>query len=357
MQKLNNESDEEFAARQDAAKKAVIDSLANLHQAIIDESEGFYKAIDIMYEQSASVLDKLGYKLDDFKGKWDQSLRAVRNIVGEDMDSIMKAFAARGDEFQEKFGMALSPANVYNILAIKDFTKVTEEEVEKIKGLMTMLIKDGLLPENIVNNYLESLQGMVDTEKEILMERYNNWDTLAKGIADLTSGISDIYTIKLENEKKALEKEGKYTEQERKNLEERYKTVQAMQIAEATINTISGAVAAFMKCQELGQPWGAILGAVQAAAVTAAGVAQIMKIRQTNPYSDNSSSLSSGGAMSATVTPTVTDFNPEYTTNLSGRSDTEYLNEVFGKTKLFVSVVDINDAQERGRVRVAESSF
>lgn len=357
MQKLNNESDKDFAARQDAAKKAVIDSLANLHQAIIDESEGLYKALDTMYEQNASVLDKLGYKLDDFKEEWDQSLRAVRNIVGEDMDSIMKAFAARGEQFQERFGMALNPANVYNILAIKDFTKVTEEQVRKIKGLMTMLIQDGLLPENIVNNYLESLQGMVDTEKEILMERYNNWDTLAKGIADLTSGISDIYSIKLENEKKTLEKEGKYTEQERKNLEQRYKTVQAMQIAEATINTISGAVAAFMKCQELGQPWGAILGAVQAAAVTAAGIAQIMKIKQTNPYSDNSSSLSSSGVMSATVTPTVSDFNPEYTTNLSGRSDTEYLNELFGNTKLFVSVVDINDAQERGRVRVAESSF
>ena len=357
MQKLNNESDKDFAARQDAAKKAVIDSLANLHQAIIDESEGLYKALDTMYEQNASVLDKLGYKLDDFKEEWDQSLRAVRNIVGEDMDSIMKAFAARGEQFQERFGMVLNPANVYNILAIKDFTKVTEEQVRKIKGLMTMLIQDGLLPENIVNNYLESLQGMVDTEKEILMERYNNWDTLAKGIADLTSGISDIYSIKLENEKKTLEKEGKYTEQERKNLEQRYKTVQAMQIAEATINTISGAVAAFMKCQELGQPWGAILGAVQAAAVTAAGIAQIMKIKQTNPYSDNSSSLSSSGVMSATVTPTVSDFNPEYTTNLSGRSDTEYLNELFGNTKLFVSVVDINDAQERGRVRVAESSF
>lgn len=239
-----------------------------------------------------------------------------------------------------------------------EYAMVRFRDTDEIKAIFSELFKEGLLSEETMNEYLQSLENLVDSEKAILQQRYENWNELGKGIADIMGGISDIYSIKLENEKKALEKEGKYTEKERKNLEERYKTVQAMQIAEATINTISGAVAAFMKCQELGQPWGAIIGAVQAAAVTAAGVAQIMKIKQTNPYSDNSSSLSSGdGMMSATVQPTVSDYNPQYSQNLTGRSDIDYLNEALGKTRLVVSVSEINEVQNRVRVVESESQF
>ena len=356
MEKLNSESNEEFAARQDAAWKAALDALANAHGAYIDESNKFWEVQrannytgyqDLMDDMMASETKNLL----QFKA----TLNSIAAYVVLDVDAITKA-TGKGKVEIAKMIDSLDLNNMDNLNSA-GLSKLLNENAEEFKNFMYELAHKSLIPDELVNAYVEGLKGLADAEKDILDYRYNNWNDLAKGIADLMGGISDIYTIKLENEKKTLEKEGKYTEQERKNLEERYKTVQAMQIAEATINTISGAIAAFMKCQELGQPWGAILGAVQAAAVTAAGVAQIMKIKQTNPYSDSSSSLSSSGMMTATVTPTVSDFNPEYTTNLSGRSDTEYLNEVFGKTKLFVSVVDINDAQERGRVRVAESSF
>ena len=351
MQKLNGESNEDFAARQDAAWKAVMDSLSNMHQAIIDENAQYTHAMEVMTGQTRNVFEILKDDLKSYKDEWDYTLIAIRNVVEVDMDNIVRTLAGKSEVFKATFNNMLPTAeNIKEILY--------GDNIEELKKLMGMLIREGLLPEEVINTYLESLQGIGDTTKEYLQTWYSYWDDFAKGIADLMGGISDIYTIKLENDKKNLEREGKYTEQERKNLEERYKTVQAMQVAEATINTISGAVAAFMKCQELGQPWGAVLGAVQAAAVTAAGIAQIMKIKQTNPYSDTSSSLSSGGGMlTATVTPTVSDYAPEYSANLTGRSDTDYLNEAFSKTKLFVNVVDINDAQERGRVRVAESSF
>ena len=345
------EEDDDFKYRRQAKWKEIIDSLANANNAMIEEEQRFmnlYRAEQ--YNGMNYVNQDLEANLKRYGVMWHDTLSSIQNVVLTDAENITKALAEQGygHAFRTLFERELSVDNLKDVLFTND---------EDFKKLMNLLTENGLIPDTLIDAYIESLRGMADAEKAILDYRYQNWDDLAHGIADLTKGISDIYAINLENQKKKLEKEGRYTEQERKNLEERYKTVQAMQIAEATINTISGAVAAFMKCQELGQPWGAILGAVQAAAVTAAGIAQIMKIKQTNPYSDNSSSLSSGGMMSATVTPTVTDYNPEYTTNLTGRSDTEYLNEVFGKTNLFVSVVDINDAQERGRVRVAESSF
>lgn len=293
-------------------------------------------------------------------GNFDAVAANLQEVAEKQFDAIKQIYG------EEKANEAKEEVEAYyrKLFGVDSMDEITGEVVAKVmqtqeeaQKVVDELFKYDLLPESLRDEYLQTLEALTQNEADLLNQRYENWDNLAKGIGQLMGSISDIYSIKLENEKKALEKEGKYTEQERKNLEERYKTVQAMQIAEATINTISGAIAAFMKCQELGQPWGAILGAVQAAAVTAAGVAQIMKIKQTNPYSDSSSSLSSGGAMSATVTPTVSDYTPEYTSNLTGRSDTEYLNEVLGNQKLFVSVVDINDAQERGRVRVAESSF
>jgi hypothetical protein len=350
MQKLEGESNEDFAARQDAAWKAVIDSLANMHQAVMDENAKYNEALNIFYRQTDGIFDNLETEFKQYKQELDYTMIAIQNIVVTDMDKIVKSLGEKAEMFKATFhGMLPTPQNIKDILYGDDF--------EEVKKLMGMLIGEGLLPDNVVNSFLEALEGLGDTQKRTLQTWYTYWDDFAKGIADTMGGISDIYSVKLEKRKKDLVKEGKYTEQERKNLEERYRTVQRIQIAEATINTISGAVAAFMKCQELGQPWGAILGTVQAAAVTAAGIAQVMKIRNTNPYEDTSSSLSTGGMMSATVAPTVSDYNPEYTSNLTGRSDTDYLNEALGRQRLFVSVVDINDAQERGRVRVAESSF
>ena len=336
MRQLSTEDDAEFASRRNEVWKQVIDAQMNYQDAIKNEYKRFldYQAA-LTYDGTSDINKDLKSNLKYYQDIWEDTLNDIQDYVSLNWTEIIPKLGMSVDEFDEAFG---SPYGLQEI--------------------MDRMVNLGLVPDELIDQYIESLRNMADAEKEILDYRYDNWDNLAKGIADTMGGISDIYAIKLENEKKTLEKEGKYTEQERKNLEQRYKTVQTMQIAEATINTISGAVAAFMKCQELGQPWGAVLGAVQAAAVTAAGVAQIMKIKQTNPYSDTSSSLSSGGGMmSATVQPTVSDFQPNYGTNLTGRSDTDYLNEVFGKTRLVVSVSEINEVQNRVRVVESESQF
>lgn len=346
-----NEEDDDFKARRQAKWKEIIDALSNRNSALIEEEQRFMNLFRAeQYNGMNYVDEELASNLKKYNVMWNDTMSSIKNVVLTDADNIVQSLAEHGYgyAFRKLFEKELSPEN------LKDVLYSSEED---FKTLMNLLTENGLIPETLIDTYIESLRGMADAEKAILDYRYHNWDDLAKGIADLSKGISDIYAINLENQKKKLEKEGKYTEQERKNLEQRYKTVQAMQIAEATINTISGAVAAFMKCQELGQPWGAILGAVQAAAVTAAGIAQIMKIKQTNPYSDNSSSLSGGDMMTATVQPTVSDFTPEYSQNLTGRSDIDYLNDAFSKTPIWVSVVDVNNAQERGRVIVKESSF
>jgi len=91
---------------------------------------------------------------------------------------------------------------------------------------------------------------------------------------------------------------------------------------------------------------------VAAAAATAAGIAQIARIKNTE-YG-GSTSVSSP---SASAQPIVDPYNPEYTRNITTASDVDTLNAGLEKANLYVKVTDINDVQERGRVRTSESSW
>ncbi len=351
MLQLQNESDDEFANRKNAAWKATIDALANLHQAVVDETGLYTKAMDVMYEQNASVLEKLSYKFDDYQGEWNQALIAVRNVVMADMDNIMEALTNRSEEFKRRFdGIMPNPETILGIFDIKDFTKMSKEELEKIKELFGMLIKDGLIPDNIVNNYLESLQGMVDTEKEILQERYDNWDNLTSGIVALTNNVADAYEADL---KYAVEHNKKSEEVAKKEFD----TIKALRISAAVVDTIQGAIATFMGWQDKGQPWGSIIGAVQAAATLAAGWAQIRQIQSTK----FGSSGSGGSVMlaQAQVTPSMPDYNPQMTGNLTGEQETENLANAIAANPIraFVVESDISAAQQVANQRTSESTF
>ena len=138
-----------------------------------------------------------------------------------------------------------------------------------------------------------------------------------------------------------------------KEAEKEYRRVQGIKVADAVIQTLSGALAAFMGYQSLGQPWGSILGAAAAAAVAATGAIEIKKIKSQNPYS----SSSVGSSSYASATPKLMDYSPDYFSNLTSKSDTDYLADSLGKTNLYVSVTDINNAQNKVKVRDNNSTF
>lgn len=142
-------------------------------------------------------------------------------------------------------------------------------------------------------------------------------------------------------------------ESDEKNAEKNAGKIKALRIAEATINTINGAIGAYTQATAtIPPPAGQIIGAVQAAAVTAMGLANINKIRQTK-IGDSSSS---GGGGS--VTPSVSTYSSElpvnYTRNLTSASEVEQLNR---DQKIYVLESDITNAQKKASVRSAESSF
>ena len=197
---------------------------------------------------------------------------------------------------------------------------------------------------------LEALSDLKDAEQAILQQRFNNYSDLANGIGDIFGSIADLYQTEIEAQKDA---DGQYNAESRKKFE----WVKRLQIAQATIQTISGAIAAFMSCQSLGFPWGQIIGTVQAAAVTAAGIAEIAKIKSTKL--DGSTGGSNGGTRYAVATPSITDYVPQGTTNLTSGQETQDLANALAKNPIKAIVVEseITAKQEIANRRSAETTF
>ncbi len=197
------------------------------------------------------------------------------------------------------------------------------------------------------NRRLEAYQRYVDAEKALNMQRMQNYQDLATGIGDIMGSIGDIWEESINQRVK----EGKISEQQAK---EEFENVKALQIAQATINTISGGITAYMKAMELGYPMGPIIGAAQATATVLAGVAQIQKIANTQFGSSNSSNISSINAASSTPTVMKNIDIEGQTTNLN---EMKQLRNSFKDANLFVSVTDIDRKQKQVRVVNRETTW
>ena len=144
-------------------------------------------------------------------------------------------------------------------------------------------------------------------------------------------------------------------ESDEKNAEKNAKKIKALRIASATIDMLNGAVAAFASAQTLPPPFGQIVGAANAAAVIAMGVANINKIKSTNS--------TGGGASSATApTPAVVsapnvDTNLQSVRNVTSASEEERLNQMAKDQRVYIVSSDIEAALDGNKTRVEESSF
>ena len=143
-------------------------------------------------------------------------------------------------------------------------------------------------------------------------------------------------------------------EADEKNSEKNANKIKALKIASATIDTISGAIAAFMQAQ--GKPFGLIIGAAQAAAVTAAGIAEIAKIKNTQISGSSSSSPSTLSSPAIAAAPTInTEVSP--VRSVTSASEEDRLNQMARDQRVYILSSDIEASQKQIKTQVAESSF
>lgn len=144
-------------------------------------------------------------------------------------------------------------------------------------------------------------------------------------------------------------------ESDEENSEKNANKIKALRIAAATIDTISGAVGAFMQATEtIPPPAGAIVGAIQAAAVTAAGIAQIAQMKKTK--------VSGNSANSAPTAPAVTSapvrtMDIQQVRSVTSASEEDRLNQMASDQRVVLVMSDLEVKQNQSRVQVAEASF
>jgi len=170
----------------------------------------------------------------------------------------------------------------------------------------------------------------VKMAKEAAKQKLDSMATYASGASGLLNGVADM-----------LEAEG----QSAKNL----------RIAAATIDMISGAVTAFSTAQQLGPIAGPIVGAINAAAVVASGLANIAKIRATNVSKD--AAPTSSAPAQATVSAPALETAVPTTTVINGARTETALNRAARPQKVVLVQSEAEAMAEMTRVQVAESSF
>ena len=253
----------------------------------------------------------------------------------------------------KEVGKAIKEDLEEELLKADDLEKIWEKALNKM--LTKMREKHSF--ENEMQGVLDEQQALIDAEveqyiaaledeakaeqivretevkmaKDAAKQKMATMTAYASGVSGLTSSLADI-----------LENEGK----EAKNL----------RIAAATIDMISGAVTAFSTAQQLGPIAGPIVGAINAAAVVASGLANIAKIRSTN-VSKNSTPSTQAPETPATVSAPVLETAVPTTTVVNGASTEAALNRASEPQKVYILQSDIEAAGDTSRVQVAESSF
>lgn len=180
---------------------------------------------------------------------------------------------------------------------------------------------------------------------------------LMKGTANLMGGIADIMKANIDQKVE----NGEISEEE---AEKEFERVKALQIAEATLNTLSGAIIAYDTAQSLGPVMGPIIGGINAAAVTAMGIAQIQQIKQQKYNSSgNISSPSAGGAGSVqTVDFQNVSVNPllDPERDAAALREAERDRDIYEQPKeqrVVILQSDLEDSSKQVEIRQNQSTF
>ena len=287
----------------------------------LEEAALWYKTL---IPELDKLIDKYGKDIEDIMKASEQYQNELKNIEIEQQNIMYGGWVAAAELgtqwFYDVYQKRLEAAQWF-----RDNLEIIENETAAERKARELAADKAIL----------------DIKKEYRQKHLEIEQNLSASLTSIWGSINDIY----ESNAKA----------QGKTDEEVFNQTKGSKIAVATIDTIQGALAAFMSYQEYPQPWGGILGAIQAAAVTAAGMAQIAQIKATQ-FNSAGQNISNPQAV-VNATPRLSDYQPDMTANLTGASETQNLANALQSTPIYVSVTDIDAAQAKVRDRNSESSF
>lgn len=208
---------------------------------------------------------------------------------------------------------------------------------DDLKGVMSVMDADIDATTNAVQAMLDAQLAAeweaAQEEKRITQMRLQTFFSFAGVLGDITGSIADIYEADSEADEQAAQK------------------AKALRTASAIISTLGGAVSAYTStwaAAELPLSVKAVLAPVNAAAVLAAGYAQVKQINAVKVGS---------GAGGASVTPPAFSPAVQQVRSITGASEEARLDRMARDSRVYLVYSDIEVAQHAQRVRVAETAF
>ena len=276
------------------------------------------------FEAGESIVDAITAGMTDKK----ESATAAAAEVGKDMGKALSS------NLRDEFYKALAEAD-----------KKAEEQLRERERVQKEA--DDIASEALAETTAE-LESYFDEQERLRQEDLKDAQEKAKAkveamytVANATSSIlgsiADMY------------------EEDEENSEKNANKIKGLRIASATIDTISGAIGAFMQAvQTIPPPFGAIVGGVQAAAVTAAGIAQIAKIKSTKVSGSASNSAPTAPAVTSAPVRTI---DIQQVRSITSASEEDRLNQMASDQRVVLVMSDLEVKQNQSRVQVAEASF
>ena len=327
-------------------------------QSLKDGTERQLEVLKNRYEEEKKLLEANGIDTVNLTKEYERQVAEAKAGAGEnkikdinDDSSLERDIADKTiqNEFDKKEklleiererleGSKKIYEELYNLDDLSEEKK--QEYANKIKEIDADLV--------------ENSKQMTDLKKEEAMSLLNTYGQVAQGIGDLMGTISDIW----QNSIKERVKNGKITEEQGKK---EFENTKKLQIAAAIVNGLAGVAMAVSTAMSLGPIAGPIMAAVNSAMVIATTATQIAKIKSTSFDGGSSSVGGDIAAAVATPTPAAVAYTPQYSTNVTGQSETVNLanavNEGQRDQRVYVVESDINEAGKRVEIREAESTF
>ena len=304
----------------------VIDKLATV---VAKLAEKFAKLLDKILpkrkdsvpdamEQTAEATDKTTTKMTAFTKKTDEAADAARKLAEAigDVNTALKS----GEERWKNYYAAQDTMR-------KDFEKMAQEDEAQMLDEI-----QGFLDETQAKMAKALTKGSLD-EITFNEEKARSYKDYGKAALSVMNSLADIYEANGEADAKAAKK------------------AKALRIASASIETINGAISAYMNTiAAYKNPTIAIpLGIANAATVTAAGLANIAKMKSTDVSGTGTAVATPAATTSAAVTPNV----PQVAIATSA-SQQAAINQ---PVKAYIVADDLEGARLKAQQNEQETSF
>ena len=340
MKRQMDETDAEWQARRLAAARKLAEAQQSTTDALI--KEGRLALENEMNALATGSLDQLAKAVELAKYNLDNIHQAI--------DESDDAFLARRLEAQQAYREALQAQNEAEVeegrqqyeqrlatLEENSLAYLDAEVALKKYELDTLHQLEGESEEAFRTRQLQAEKEYYNAKKAQVQSWMQTLSGMASGVSSILGSIAD-----------AMEENTEMTEAEAKKAKN-------LRVASATIDMLQGAVTAYAGAQSLGVPMGPIIGAINAAAVIATGIANIAKIKATQ-VSANSSSSQTPIVPAQVNAPTVSPQVQQVRT-LTSASEEDRLNRMADDHRVYILSSDLEADRDQRRVQVEETTF